>query len=53
MTLRLYIPRDAAALAVGADEVAAGIQAAAGRRNVAVEIIRTGSRGLFWLEPMV
>jgi formate dehydrogenase iron-sulfur subunit len=53
MTLRLYIPRDAAALAVGADEVAAGIQAAARRRNVAVEIIRTGSRGLFWLEPMV
>jgi formate dehydrogenase iron-sulfur subunit len=53
MTLRLYIPRDAAALAVGADEVAAAVQAAAGRRNVAVEVIRTGSRGLFWLEPMV
>jgi formate dehydrogenase iron-sulfur subunit len=53
MTLRLYIPRDAAALAVGADEVAAGIRAAAGRRNVAVDIIRTGSRGLLWLEPMV
>ena len=53
MTLRLYIPRDAAALAVGADEVATGIRAAAARRNVAVEIIRTGSRGLFWLEPMV
>ena len=53
MTLRLFIPRDAAALAVGADDVAAGIKAAATRRNVAVEIIRTGSRGLCWLEPMV
>ena len=53
MTLRLYIPLDAAALAVGADEVAAGIKAAAARRNVAVDIIRTGSRGLYWLEPMV
>jgi formate dehydrogenase iron-sulfur subunit len=53
MTLRLYIPRDAAALAVGADEVATAIRAAAARRNVAVEIIRIGSRGLFWLEPMV
>jgi formate dehydrogenase iron-sulfur subunit len=53
MTLRLYIPRDAAALAVEADQVATGIRAAAARRNVAVEIIRTGSRGLFWLEPMV
>ena len=53
MTLRLFIPRDAAALAVGADDVAAGIKAAATRRNVAVDIIRTGSRGLCWLEPMV
>jgi formate dehydrogenase iron-sulfur subunit len=53
MTLRLFIPRDAAALAVGADEVATGIRAAAARRNAAVDIVRTGSRGLYWLEPMV
>lgn len=53
MTLRLYIPRDAAAVAVGADEVAAALEAAAVRRNVAVDIVRTGSRGLLWLEPMV
>jgi formate dehydrogenase iron-sulfur subunit len=53
MTLRLYVPRDAAAVAVGADEVAAGIRAAAARKNVAVDIVRTGSRGLLWLEPMV
>ena len=53
MTLRLYIPLDAAALAVGADEVATGIKAAAARRNAAIDIIRTGSRGLYWLEPMV
>jgi len=53
MTLRLFIPRDAGALAVGADEVAAAIWAVAARRNAAVDIIRTGSRGLYWLEPMV
>jgi formate dehydrogenase iron-sulfur subunit len=53
MTLRLYIPLDAAALAVGADEVATGIKAAAARRDAAIDIIRTGSRGLYWLEPMV
>jgi formate dehydrogenase iron-sulfur subunit len=53
MTLRLFVPRDAAALAVGADEVAAGIRTAAARRNAAVDIVRTGSRGLCWLEPMV
>src|SRR5271154_645931 len=53
MTLRLFIPRDAAALAVGAEEVAAGIRTSAARRNAAVDIVRTGSRGLLWLEPMV
>ncbi len=53
MTLRLYIPRDAAAVAVGADEVAAALEAAAAKRNVTVDIVRTGSRGLLWLEPMV
>jgi formate dehydrogenase iron-sulfur subunit len=53
MTLRLYVPIDAAALALGADEVAAAIAAAAARHNVTAEIVRTGSRGLCWLEPMV
>ncbi|HYA05071.1 MAG TPA: NADH-quinone oxidoreductase subunit NuoF [Xanthobacteraceae bacterium] len=53
MTLRLFIPMDAAALAVGAEEVAAAMRNAAARRNVAVEIVRNGSRGLYWLEPMV
>jgi formate dehydrogenase iron-sulfur subunit len=51
--LRIYVPRDAAAIAVGADEVAAAIQAAAARAGRPVEIVRNGSRGLFWLEPMV
>jgi formate dehydrogenase iron-sulfur subunit len=53
MTLRLYVPMDAAALALGADEVAGAIAAAAARHNVTVDIVRTGSRGLCWLEPMV
>jgi formate dehydrogenase iron-sulfur subunit len=53
MTLRLFIPVDAGALAVGAEEVAAALRAAAARQNVAVDIVRTGSRGLYWLEPMV
>ena len=53
MSLRLFIPRDAGAVAVGADEVAAALLAAATKRNIDIEIIRTGSRGLYWLEPMV
>ncbi len=50
---RIFIPRDAAARAVGADKVAAAIQAAAARRSLRVDIVRTGSRGLFWLETMI
>jgi formate dehydrogenase iron-sulfur subunit len=53
MSLRLFVPRDAAARAVGADRVAAALAAEAKKKNLAVEIVRTGSRGLFWLEPMV
>jgi formate dehydrogenase iron-sulfur subunit len=53
MSLRLFIPCDAGAVAVGADQVAAAMMQAARNRNIEVEIIRTGSRGLYWLEPMV
>ncbi|SDR36454.1 formate dehydrogenase beta subunit [Rhizobiales bacterium GAS191] len=53
MSVRVYVPKDAGALSVGADEVAAAIAAGARRRGVEVHIIRTGSRGLYWLEPMV
>ena len=47
MTARLYIPRDSAAVAVGADEVAEAFAAQG------IQAVRTGSRGLFWLEPMI
>ncbi|HAL37277.1 MAG TPA: formate dehydrogenase [Polaromonas sp.] len=53
MNIKLYVPRDSAALAVGADEVAAAIAAQAVKLGVDVELVRNGSRGLFWLEPMV
>ncbi len=48
MMVRVYVPRDAAALALGADAVASLLSQAGD-----VEVVRTGSRGLFWLEPMV
>ncbi len=50
---RVFVPRDAAALAVGADDIAAALTDGCTRRGLAVEIVRNGSRGLFWLEPMV
>ncbi|GAB4143198.1 MAG: NADH-quinone oxidoreductase subunit NuoF [Sphingomonadales bacterium] len=49
----LYIPRDTGAVSVGADEVALAISREAARRGQDLAIIRTGSRGLYWLEPMV
>jgi formate dehydrogenase iron-sulfur subunit len=51
--VRIYVPRDAAARSVGADETAAAISAEASRLGLDVDIIRNGSRGLLWLEPLV
>jgi formate dehydrogenase iron-sulfur subunit len=53
MKMRIFIPRDAAAISVGADEVAAAIEQTAAKRDVPIKIIRNGSRGLMWLEPMI
>ncbi len=53
MTITVFVPRDAAALAVGADAVAERIASEASSRQADVRIVRNGSRGLFWLEPMV
>ena len=53
MTLRIFVPRDAGALAVGADEVAAALARRGRGARLDVEIVRTGSRGMYWLEPLV
>ncbi len=50
---RFYVPLDSAALALGADAVAAEIVRLADQREVPVEIVRTGSRGMIWAEPLV
>ncbi len=51
--MKLYVPRDAAARGLGADEVAAAILAEAAMRGVTVDLVRNGSRGMVWLEPLV
>ena len=51
--LRIYVPGDAAAVACGADGIAAAIAAVAGKRKLAVTIVRNGSRGMHWLEPLL
>ncbi|GMB83433.1 NADH-quinone oxidoreductase subunit NuoF [Shinella zoogloeoides] len=53
MTARIYIPRDAAALALGADRVARALTAEIAARGLDVTIVRNGSRGMHWLEPLV
>lgn len=53
MSYTVYVPRDSAALALGADAVADAILSEAQRRAVDVRIVRNGSRGMFWLEPLV
>jgi len=52
-TATVYVPGDAGALSIGAGEVAAAIAAEAARRAVALRIVRNGSRGAYWLEPLV
>jgi formate dehydrogenase iron-sulfur subunit len=49
----IFVPCDAAALSVGADAVATAIAAEAAKRNISVRIVRNGTRGLLWLEPLV
>ncbi|HEY4608936.1 MAG TPA: NADH-quinone oxidoreductase subunit NuoF [Ilumatobacteraceae bacterium] len=49
----MFVPTDAAALSMGAEGVAAAIAHEAAARGAQVELIRNGSRGMFWLEPLV
>lgn len=53
MTATIYIPRDSGALALGAEKVAAAISRELAARGLEARIVRNGSRGLYWLEPMV
>jgi formate dehydrogenase iron-sulfur subunit len=51
--MHVYVPRDSTALALGADDVADAIALEAARRGVNVTIVRNGTRGMLWLEPLV
>jgi formate dehydrogenase iron-sulfur subunit len=51
--MKIWLPLDSFALAMGGEEVAGAILAEAGKRGVAVSLTRNGSRGMAWLEPLV
>ena len=51
--MKVWLPRDAAARALGADDVAEALVAAADARGIDLTLIRNGSRGMIWLEPLL
>ncbi|MCP3706440.1 formate dehydrogenase [Paraburkholderia sp. CNPSo 3274] len=51
--IRVYVPRDSSALALGADAIAEAIEREAAARGASIELVRNGSRGLLYLEPLV
>ncbi len=53
MTIRLYLPCDSSARSMGADRVARAIEQAAASGKLDIQLIRNGSRGLLWLEPLL
>ena len=53
MSIKIYVPRDSAAKALGADEVAHAITQIGAQHGLEIDLVRNSSRGLFWLEPML
>jgi formate dehydrogenase iron-sulfur subunit len=53
MSVKVCVSRDAAALALGAEETAAALAAVARTHGAEVELVRIGSRGMVWLEPLI
>lgn len=53
MSINIYVPRDTTANARGANKIAALIETIAQRDGVDINLVRTSSRGLYWLEPLV
>jgi formate dehydrogenase iron-sulfur subunit len=53
VSVRVHVSRDAAAIALGADETAAALQRSATAAGENIEIVRIGSRGMVWLEPLI
>jgi formate dehydrogenase iron-sulfur subunit len=51
--ITIYVPRDSAALSVGAEDTAMAIGAEAALRGLEIRLVRNGSRGMLWLEPLV
>ncbi|MCX7098040.1 MAG: formate dehydrogenase [Methylococcales bacterium] len=53
MSITIFVPCDSSAVSIGADRVAAAIAKEAEQRGIAINLVRNGSRGLYWLETLV
>ena len=51
--MKIFVPLDSAAKALGADEVAEAVAREAQARGLDVQLVRNGTRGMVWLEPLV
>ncbi len=53
MSVQIFVPRDATALSLGANEIAQALTAHATSLGIVLDLVRNGSRGLCWLEPLI
>jgi formate dehydrogenase iron-sulfur subunit len=53
MSITLYVSSDSSAVSLGADKVVAALVEGAAQRNIEINLVRNGSRGMYWLEPLV
>tara|TARA_B100000029_G_scaffold516792_1_gene634310 strand:+ start:8696 stop:10240 length:1545 start_codon:yes stop_codon:yes gene_type:complete len=51
--IKVYVPRDTTACSLGADSVAVSLQHYFSNNDIDCEVVRSGSRGLYWLEPLI
>lgn len=51
--VKIFVPQDMTSKAMGADRVASAISHMSVSHNADTQIVRNGSRGMFWLEPLV
>jgi formate dehydrogenase iron-sulfur subunit len=53
MSITVYISGDSTAISIGANRTAAAVVKEAAQRGIDINLIRNGSRGLYWLEPLI
>ncbi len=53
MSITIYVSGDSSAISLGANRVAMAILNEAEKRDIDIHLVRNGSRGLYWLEPLV